>query len=79
MGTSSNDTDPYAVNQTYSFATMEMYDGNIYTNELDKLMKIADLKPERKNSWEIGLDFRTFNNRLIWISLIIRKIPQTRL
>ena len=22
------------------------------------------LKPERKNSWEIGLDFRTFNNRL---------------
>ena len=27
-------------------------------------MKIADLKPERKNSWEIGLDFRTFNNRL---------------
>ena len=59
-----NDTDPYAVNQTYSFATMEMYDGNIYTNELDKLMKIADLKPERKNSWEIGLDFRTFNNRL---------------
>ena len=59
-----NDTDPYTVNQTYSFATMEMYDGNIYTNELDKLMKIADLKPERKNSWEIGLDFRTFNNRL---------------
>ena len=47
-----NDTDPYTVNQTYSFATMEMYDGNIYTNELDKLMKIADLKPERKNSWE---------------------------
>ena len=61
------------------FATMEMYDGNIYTNELDKLMKIADLKPERKNSWEIGLDFRTFNNRLNLISLIIRKIPQTRL
>ena len=26
-----NDTDPYTVNQTYSFATMEMYDGNIYT------------------------------------------------
>ena len=24
-----NDTDPYAVNQTYSLATMEMYDGNI--------------------------------------------------
>ncbi len=42
-------------------------------------MKIADLKPERKNSWEIGLDFRTFNNRLNLISLIIRKIPQTRL
>ena len=39
-----NDTDPYTVNQTYSFGTMEMYDGNIYTNSLDMLMKIADLK-----------------------------------
>ena len=28
------------------------------------LMKIADLKPERKNSWEVGLDLRTFNSRL---------------
>ena len=59
-----NDTDPYTVNQTYNFGTMEMYDGNIYTNSLDMLMKIADLKPERKNSWEVGLDLRTFNNRL---------------
>ena len=59
-----NDTDPYRVNQTYSFGTMEMYDGNIYTLELDKLMKIADLKPERKNSWEVGLDWRMFNERI---------------
>lgn len=59
-----NDTDPYTVNQTYNLRTLEMYDGNIYTNELDMLMKISNLKPERKNSWEIGLDLRTLNNRL---------------
>ncbi|MCS2229023.1 TonB-dependent receptor [Phocaeicola vulgatus] len=27
-------------------------------------MKASNLKPERKNAWEIGLDFRTFKNRL---------------
>lgn len=59
-----NDTDPYTVNQAYGFGTMEMYDGNIYVNTLDKLMKVADLKPERKNAWEIGMDFRVLNSRI---------------
>ena len=27
-------------------------------------MKASNLKPERKNAWEIGLDFHTFKNRL---------------
>lgn len=59
-----NDTSPYTVNQAYSFETMEMYDGNIYVNKLDMLMKMADLKPERKNAWEIGLDFRALDSRI---------------
>ena len=59
-----NDTDPYTVNQAYGFGTMEMYDGNIYVNTLDKKMKVSDLKPERKNAWEIGADFRVLNNRI---------------
>lgn len=59
-----NDTNPYDINQAYGFETKEMYDGNIYVNTLDMLMKMADLKPERKNAWEIGLDFRVLNNRI---------------
>ena len=59
-----NDTDPYYINQAYGFKPIEMPDGNnIYTNTLDKIMKAANLKPERKSAWEIGLDFRMFENR----------------
>ena len=60
-----NDTNPYYVNQAYGFNTIEMPDGkNVYTNTLDMVMKAANLKPERKNAWELGLDFRTLKNRL---------------
>ena len=60
-----NDTDPYYVNQAYGFGTIELPNGgNIYTNTLNTIMKASNLKPERKNAWEIGLDFRTFKNRL---------------
>ena len=60
-----NDTDAYSVNQAYGFSSIEMPNGgNVYTNTLDQVMKAANLKPERKNAWEIGLDFRTLNNRL---------------
>jgi len=59
-----NDTDAYKVNQAYGFGLKEMYDGNVYVNTISSLAKAKDLKPERKTSWEIGIDFRTFNNRL---------------
>lgn len=59
-----NDTDPYYVNQAYGFSSIEMSSGNIYTNTLDMLLKTANLKPERKNSWEIGLDMRFLNSRI---------------
>ncbi len=60
-----NDTDPYYVNQAYGFSMIEMPNGsNIYTNTLDQIMKAANLKPERKNAWELGLDVRFINNRI---------------
>lgn len=60
-----NDAAPYSINQAYSLGIIEMPDGtNIYTNSLDKTLKTKGLKPERKNAWEIGLDFRTFGGRL---------------
>ena len=60
-----NDTDPYTINQAYGFGIIELPNGNnIFTNTLDKTMKSKSLKPERKNAWELGLDFRTFDNRL---------------
>ena len=60
-----NDTSPYSVNSTYSFARTEMPDGTtVITNELQDAIKSNSLKPERKNAWEIGIDFRVLNNRI---------------
>lgn len=60
-----NDADPYTINQAYALENIEMPDGtNIYKNTLDRTLKTAGLKPERKNAWEIGIDFRTFGGRL---------------
>lgn len=60
-----NDTNPYSINQAYGFGIVELPNGNnIFTNTLDKVMKSKDLRPERKNAWEIGLDFRTLDNRI---------------
>lgn len=59
-----NDTDPYTINQAYGFSSIELPDGgNVPYLTLDDVMKAASLKPERKNAWEIGLDWRMFNNR----------------
>lgn len=59
-----NDTESYTINQAYGVGLMERYDGNIYTNSLNKLMNNPDLKPERKNAWEIGLDWRFLQSRI---------------
>lgn len=60
-----NDTDPYAINQGYSLGTIKTANGNIYTNQFSSSTLYAlDLKPERKNSWEVGLDFRVLNDRI---------------
>lgn len=59
-----NDTDPYSINSTYGFSRVEMPDGTVITNTLPDAIKSNNLKPERKNAWEVGLDFRVLNNRI---------------
>ena len=64
-----NDASAYSIYSYYQLKSLLQPSGNnIFTNgwEDDAMKKIfsPDLKPERKNSWEIGLDLRTFNSRL---------------
>ena len=60
-----NDMSPYELNQGYSVGTIKTATGNIYTNNLSSdTIYDLNLKPERKNSWEVGMDFRVLNNRI---------------
>lgn len=60
-----SDTDPYSINKGYSLGSYEMNGGNnIYLNEVSTTLVDRSIKPERKNSYEVGLDARFFNNRL---------------
>lgn len=58
-----NDTDPYRVNSAYGFINAIHNGANIGTTTLPSTSKTLDLKPERKTSWEFGLDWRFVNNR----------------
>lgn len=59
-----NDTDPYKINSAYSLNTSNL--GGTYVNSLTipSTMYSLDLKPEKKTSWELGLDWRFFKNRI---------------
>lgn len=60
-----NDTDPYLINSAYSMNTTTDANGNkIYNLSLGNTSYDANLKPERKNSWEVGLDWRFLDNRI---------------
>lgn len=56
-----NDTDPYRLMSTYTFETYGS--GNVTTTPSTEL-PLANLKPEDTRSFEVGLDYRMFNNRL---------------
>ena len=60
-----NDTEAYYINSAYSLAS---YTGvgntSFYTTALPDKTYSKDLKPERKTSWEVGLDWRFLNNRV---------------
>lgn len=59
-----NDTQPYIINTAYSMGTSATNNGKIYSLELPSTVYDTNLKPERKNAWELGLDWRFFNNRI---------------
>ena len=60
-----NDTDPYRINPGFKLETIQTGAGNIYANAFSSDQIYADnLKPERKNSWEVGADVRFLDNRI---------------
>ena len=64
-----NDTDPYSLNNAYFLRTTVMGDKYISSLQIENqdgvdILISKNLKPERKNAWEVGLDWRFFNNRI---------------
>ncbi|MCD8268666.1 MAG: SusC/RagA family TonB-linked outer membrane protein [Parabacteroides sp.] len=60
-----NDTESYIINTAYTLNTSTTSNGNsVYALELPNKAYSTNLKPERKNAWEIGLDWRFLNNRI---------------
>jgi len=55
-----NDTSPYALYNVYTLSTI----GNLTVGQTSATYPLADLKPEKTTSWELGVDYRMFNNRL---------------
>ncbi len=60
-----SDTDPYAINKGYNVGKYQMDGGNfVYHNGINTTLVDRSIKPERKNSFEIGADLRFLSNRL---------------
>ncbi|MFO8002338.1 MAG: SusC/RagA family TonB-linked outer membrane protein [Marinilabilia sp.] len=59
-----NDTDPYNINKGYSVDNYELSDGNVYMNTRSTTSVDREIEPERKNSFEAGVDVRFFSNRV---------------
>lgn len=55
-----NDTDAYTINTAYSLYGLD----NTYGLRVPDTAYSQNLKPERKNSWEVGLDWRFIDNRI---------------
>ena len=59
-----NDTDPYSINSAYSVKQVN-HDGTAsYYETIPNEIKDSNIRPERKTSWEVGVDYRMFTNRL---------------
>ncbi len=59
-----NDTDAYRINTAYTLRTNTANGSSAYGLEIPTTAYATDLRPERKNSWELGIDWRFFNNRI---------------
>ncbi|MGM9760474.1 MAG: SusC/RagA family TonB-linked outer membrane protein, partial [Parabacteroides sp.] len=55
-----NDTDAYKINTAYSMYGID----NTIGLQVPSTYYDSNLKPERKNSWEIGIDWRFLNNKI---------------
>lgn len=59
-----NDTDPYKINQGYTNNTWVNGNGFFYGLTVPNIGLQPNIKPERKNAWEVGVDWRFFKSRL---------------
>ncbi|PRZ01615.1 iron complex outermembrane receptor protein [Marinilabilia salmonicolor] len=60
-----NDTDPYNINKGYSVGNHQINESSFaYYNTRSTTSVDPDIKPERKNSFEAGLDLRMLQNRV---------------
>jgi len=59
-----NDTEPYLLNKGYSLKTYELSNSYVYSNSKSTTIVDPNVEPEKKNSYEAGLDIRFFKNRL---------------
>lgn len=59
-----NDTSPYQLISNYTKYNSLVNGGTILEMQLPDQMPLNNLKPESTNSYEVGLDWRMFNNRL---------------
>ena len=55
-----NDTDAYTINTAYTLYGLD----NTYGLRVPDTAYSQNLKPERKSSWEVGLDWRFIDNRI---------------
>ena len=59
-----NDTEAFIINSAYTLYGLSSGSTNTYGLTVPTTIYSNDLKPERKTSWEIGLDFRVLKNRI---------------
>ena len=59
-----NDTDAYTINTAYGLNTSTLNGSKIYSLSIPTQTVDGNLKPERKNSWEVGLDWRVLGGRI---------------
>jgi iron complex outermembrane receptor protein len=59
-----NDTEAYLINSAYTLETTEKDGQKVNSLEIPTTMYSTDLKPEKKTSWELGLDWKFLQNRL---------------
>jgi iron complex outermembrane receptor protein len=60
-----NDTTPYTINSAYGINSWKNAGGNtFYGLNIPNDIKATNLKPERKRSWEVGIDWRFADYRV---------------